>query len=167
MQLSAVICHCSWWPTVMLRAIWVWLQQNLLIFQIIIKLLFFRLPMECLDIFLCLFSPPLQGKEITYGGWNFNWYLYNTGLNSAFTEAFCLRKLLSINLTDVASVYSVRSLRKYYCSFGSFWFYSCVFLNEILSRNNEKNVWLMPWLETSPHKQLSSALLLYIDCLTL
>lgn len=122
----------------------------------------FWLPVECLDI--------LEDKEITRSGWNFNWYLYNlrsTGLSSASIEASCLAKLLSINLTDAASMCSVRSLRKYYCSFGICWFYSCAFLNEILSRNNERNVWLMSWLETSPHKQLSSALLLYIDCLTL
>lgn len=125
--------------------------------------------MERLDIFLGLFFP-LQDKEITCGGWNFKQYLYNlrnTGLNSASTEASCLPKLLSINLTDTVSMCSVRSLRKHYCSFGICWFYSCAFLNEMLFRNNERNVWLMSWLETSPHKQLSSALLLYIDCLTL
>lgn len=150
----------------MLRAIWVWLQQNLLIFQIIIKLFFFFPTAN--GVFRYIFRPfflPLQGKEITYGGWNFNWHLYNlryTGLNSASIEASCLSKLLSINLTDIASVCSVGNLRKYYCSFGICWFYSCVFLNEILSRNNEQNV----WLETSPHKQPSSALLLWMDCLT-
>lgn len=169
MQLSAVICHCSWWPTVMLRAISLWLQQNLHIFQIIIKLLFPAANGAFGYIFGPFFSS-LQGQEITCGGWNFNWYLYNlrnTGLNSPSTEASCILKLLSINLTDAASMCSVRSLRKHYCSFGICWFYSCAFLNEMLSRSNERNVWLMSWLETSPHMQLSSALLLYIDCLTL
>lgn len=107
---------------------------------------------------------------MTYDGWNFNRYLYNlrnAGLSSASIAASSLPKLLSINLTDVGSVYSVRSLRKYYYSFGICRFYSCVFLNELPSRNNEQNVWLMSLLEISPHKQLSSALLLYRDCLTL
>lgn len=65
--------------------------------------------------------PPQQGKEMTYGGRNLNWYLHNlrnTGLNSVSAEASCLPKNLPINLIEGASVCSVRWSRKYYFSFG-------------------------------------------------